>query len=154
MVMNQALIQFVIFFALIILGFWAGTFVEKKHYKSIKNREQKFLNLPAVTSKNVLEENAQVEKAILVTGSAVISIDYFKRFLAGLRNLFGGEIISYETLIDRARREAVLRMKEDSVGADIILNLRIETSSISKGAKKSLGSIEAIAYGTAITIRQ
>ena len=32
----------------------------------------------------------QVESAALVHGSAVISIDYFKRFLAGLRNIVGG----------------------------------------------------------------
>jgi uncharacterized protein YbjQ (UPF0145 family) len=86
----------------------------------------------------------------------VISLDYFKRILAGLRNIFGGEISSYETLIDRARREAILRMKERSKGASIILNVRIETSSIGQSAnqRKTVGSIEAIAYGTAVTLRK
>ena len=89
-------------------------------------------------------------------GSAVISIDYFKRILAGLRNIVGGEVKSYETLVDRARREATLRMKEMAWDADIILNLRIEISAIGNSAnnRKAIGSIEAIAYGTAITYKK
>ena len=40
--------------------------------------------------------------------------------------------------------------------ADIILNLRIETSAIGNSAnrRKAIGSIEAIAYGTAITYKK
>jgi uncharacterized protein YbjQ (UPF0145 family) len=146
-------LQSIIPVALIILGYWTGSAVEKKHYRSIKSRERKLLNLPAVTGKNFLDEKTEIEKAELVTGSVVISIDYFKRFLAALRNLFGGEVTSYETLVDRARREAVLRMKEKAEDADIIINLRIETSSIGRKASNRIGSIEALAYGTAVTIR-
>ena len=66
-------------------------------------------------------------------------IDYFKRFLAGLRNIFGGTVRSYESLIDRARREAVLRMKEMAGDASVIVNVRIETSNIGmKSGKKVL----------------
>ena len=88
--------------------------------------------------------------AELVLGSVVISVDYFKRILAALRNIFGGPVQSYETLVDRARREAVLRMKESCINADQIINLRIETSSISKGGRNTIGSVEVLAYGTAI----
>jgi uncharacterized protein YbjQ (UPF0145 family) len=84
----------------------------------------------------------------------VISVDYFKRFLASLRNIFGGRISSYETLVDRARREAILRMKASCPGATQIINVRLETSSLSKNTRKgSIGSIEVFAYGTAITYR-
>ena len=60
---------------------------------------------------------------------------------------------SYESLVDRARREATLRMKEAAGDAHIILNTRIETSAIGHSAnqRSTVGSIEAIAYGTAIT---
>jgi uncharacterized protein YbjQ (UPF0145 family) len=64
---------------------------------------------------------------------------------------------SYETLIDRARREAILRMKEQARSADAIVNFRIETSSISKGGRrrgKTVGTVEALAYGTAIRIKK
>ena len=152
----EQLFQLIIFVILVSLGYVVGSIREANHYKSIKKREKEFLNLPAVNIKNALDEKAEVESAELVYGSAVISIDYFKRVLAGLRNIFGGEMVSYETLVDRARREAILRMKEMAKGVDIILNVRIETAAIGKSAnrRKSLGSLEVLAYGTAVTLRK
>ncbi len=148
--------QLILLIALITIGYVAGTLAESRHYRSIISRERELLNLPAVTLKDAWEQGADVEKAELVQGSVVVSLDYFKRVLAGLRNIFGGEVGAYETLVDRARREAVLRMKERSRGADIIVNVRIETSSIGKTAenRNTVGSIEAIAYGTAVTLRK
>ncbi len=148
--------QLILLISLIVIGYIAGTLAESRHYRSIETRERGLLNLPAVTLKNAWEQDTDIEKAELVQGSVVISLDYFKRVLAGLRNIFGGEIGAYETLVDRARREAVLRMKEGSRGADIIVNVRIETSAIGKTAenRNTIGSIEAIAYGTAVTLRK
>ncbi|HEB76178.1 MAG TPA: heavy metal-binding domain-containing protein [Nitrospirae bacterium] len=146
----------IVFVVLLSLGYFAGSVAESRHYRSIKRRERELLNLPAVTAADFLDEGAEVVDARLVHGSVVISIDYFKRILAGLRNLFGGEVNSYLTLIDRARREAVLRMKEEAGGADVILNLRIETSVIGRNAdrRKTVGSIEVMAYGTAVTLKR
>jgi uncharacterized protein YbjQ (UPF0145 family) len=141
----------IIFIILLTLGYVTGRMAESRHYRSIEARERELLSLPVVTLKNALEEQKEIARVELVTGNVVVSVDYFKRFLATLRNLFGGRVTSYETLLDRARREAILRMKEAAKGADIIMNLRIETASISKGAKKTIGSIETLAYGTAIT---
>ena len=88
----------------------------------------------------------------LVAGNVVISVDFFKKFIASLRYLVGGPVTSYESLIDRARREAVLRMKAEAklVGAEYVFNVKMETSSISKGNRDSIGSIEVLAYGTAV----
>lgn len=145
----------IIFLALMTLGFGVGTFLEKRHYRSINRREKEFLNLPAVTLKTAHYTPDQVASARLVWGSAVISIDYFKKILAGLRNIFGGKVKSYESLVDRARREATLRMKEMAGDAAVIVNVRIETASVGKQAnKKSVGCLEAVAYGTAITFKK
>ncbi len=147
------MVDLIIFLILITIGYIAGTLAEKRHYRSIRKRETEFLNLPAVTMKGVDYPAEKVKSAQMVYGSAVISIDYFKRMLAGLRNIFGGTVKSYETLIDRARREALLRMKEMAGSATVIVNVRIETSAIGKRAnKKGVGCLEAIAYGTALTI--
>jgi len=54
------------------------------------------------------------------------------------------------SLLDRGRREAILRMKEQFPDADLIVNFRMATSSISKGRKNAIGSTEVHAYGTAI----
>lgn len=141
---------------LVALGYFAGSYAERRHYRSIREREEGFLTLPAV-SLRLLTEPERAERSYLVSGSAVISVDYFKRVLAGLRSLVGGRVKSYESLLDRARREALLRLKEQARGADEIVNLRIETTSISKGSMnrdQSVSTVEALAYGTAVTYRK
>jgi uncharacterized protein YbjQ (UPF0145 family) len=87
---------------------------------------------------------------MLVTGGVVISVDFFKLIATSLRNFFGGNMRAYETLVDRARREAVLRLKESCPDATQIINLRLETSSIYKGNDGQIGSVEVLAYGTAL----
>ena len=130
-------------------GYFFGRRAEQKHYRSIEKRERDLLMLPLTSSKYPLTDK-DVAEVKLVQGAVVISVDYFKRMLAGLRNIFGGKVTSYETLLDRARREAVLRLRESCLDADEIINLRIETSSISKGNNSRIGSVEVLAYGTAV----
>ena len=135
---------------LIVLGYVFGRLAETRHYRSIQAREAKLLSLPTTSSKRPIGKLSGIREAHLVQGSVVISVDYFKRLLAALRNLVGGPLQSYETLLDRARREAILRLKESCPQADQIINLRIETSSISKGEGNAIGCVEVLAYGTAI----
>lgn len=143
------------FLTILALCYVIGTLVEKRHYRSIRKREKEFLYLPAVTMKDLDYPDEQIKSAELVYGSAVISIDYFKKFLAGLRNIFGGTVKSYESLIDRARREAILRMKEMAPDASVIVNVRIETATIGRKAnRKGVGCLEAIAYGTALKLEK
>ncbi len=146
------MIDLIIFLTLLITGYLFGQYFERKHYRSILKRESDTLQLPLLTLKTVPEDIKRCN-AELVAGNVVISVDYFKRFLAGLRAIVGGRVKSYESLVDRARREAILRMKEQAIdkGAVVVTNVRIETSSISKGRRKTIGSIEVLAYGTAIS---
>lgn len=135
---------------IIAIAMVTGSILEKRHYRSIEERERRNGRLPLLTGKRYPSDRS-IAEARFVSGSVVISYDHFKRFLAGLRMIFGGEVKSYVSLIDRGRREAILRMKEKCSRADLIINLRIETSSISKGhAKKRLGAVEVFAYGTAL----
>lgn len=149
--LNDVTINLGIFVVFLTLGYTVGRVAEKRHYRSILRREATLSDLMIVTTKT-LPARAVAPKTQLVMGSVVISVDYFKRFVAGLRMLFGGRVHTYESLLDRGRREALLRMQERAkkLGADMIFNVRFETSSISKGAGKSLGSAEVLAYGTAI----
>ncbi len=147
------MIDLIIFLFLVALGFFIGSFAEKRHLRSIEQRENQYLNDPIVTMEKSAFAEDKVESAKLVSGSAVISVDYFKRLLASLRNIFGGKVKSYESLLDRARREALLRMREEATGAGIIVNVRIETAAIGRRAnKKGVGCVEAIAYGTALKL--
>ncbi len=133
------------------VGYVFGRIAEKRHYKSIIKREKQYRHIAAISSR-IPPPSQPADASMLVTGSVVISVDYFKRFLASLRTLIGGRIISYESLLDRARREAILRMKQqaESYGADKVFNIKLETASISKSAKGAIGSIEVLAYGTAL----
>lgn len=141
----------IIFLVLLGLGYGFGRFSEQRHFRSIIRREKALKDLPVIASKfppaTLIPPNTR-----LVCGSVVISVDYFKRFLARLRNLVGGRVKSYESLLDRARREAILRMKQSAkqMGAAMVFNIKLETASISKGRKNTVGAIEVLAYGTAI----
>ncbi|WP_029917079.1 YbjQ family protein [Pelobacter seleniigenes] len=150
-------LDLLIFLILLVLGYLAGTLAEKRHYRSIIRREKALLKLPVVTAEGSFPAE-RIQNAELVCGSVVISIDYFKRLLAILRNIFGGRVKSYESLVDRARREAILRMKEeaDRRGAKMVINMRLATAAIGKNAnrKKNIGSVEAIAYGTAVVLQK
>lgn len=140
----------IIFIVLLSLGYFIGQYAEKRHYRSIIEREADFNKLPAIASRFPPEDRPY--KQALVIGNTVVSVDYFKRFIAALRNVFGGRVTSYESLLDRARRESVLRMKAQAktMGASLVFNIKYETASISKGAGYSIGSIEVLAYGTAL----
>jgi uncharacterized protein YbjQ (UPF0145 family) len=133
----------------IIIALITGTIMENRHFRSILMREKEYSSIPVLNGKKYPADHP-VTKSLFISGSVVVSIDYFKRFLARLRNIFGGEVKSYVSLVDRGRREAVLRMKEKCPDADLIINLRLETSSISKGKGKSIGTVEVFAYGTAL----
>lgn len=134
----------------LLFAMFTGHWVEKRHFASIRQRELALANLPAVPTRS-WDAARTVADARVVVGSVVISHDHFKRFLTKLRKIFGGRIRSYETLLDRGRREAVLRLKEQATGADIVLNLRIATSNIaSTQGKRGVGAVEVIAYGTAV----
>lgn len=136
---------------LILTGRFVGATLERRHYKSIAEREARFREQPALSTKQS-SALASVRRADLAIGSVVVSVDYFKRFLSGFRMIFGGEIRSYSSLIDRARREAILRMKESQPDADAFINTRLETSTISStSGDEGLGTIEVLAYGTAVT---
>jgi uncharacterized protein YbjQ (UPF0145 family) len=135
---------------LILIGKVVGSSIERSHYRSIVKREARFGAQPALSTKQ-LDAPGPLRSASLATGSVVVSVDHFKRFVSGFRMIFGGEVRSYSSLIDRARREAVLRMKESQPDADAYINTRLETSTIaSTTGDEGIGTIEVLAYGTAV----
>jgi uncharacterized protein YbjQ (UPF0145 family) len=91
--------------------------------------------------------------ATLVTGATVIAADYLKTFLSGFRMIFGGEMRSYSSMIERARREARLRMVEEArhKGALAVINVRFETSPIALNTGRNAAPMsEVLCYGTAL----
>lgn len=99
-------------------------------------------NLELVPGKRVLQHFG------LVQGSTVRSKHAGRDLMAGLKNIFGGELKGYTELLQESRAEAVDRMSEQAraVGANAVLNIRFSTSSVAQGAA------EIFAYGTAVTL--
>ncbi len=141
---------------LLVATYFVGNAFEKRHYRSIQERETQMIRVPAINFR-ALPVNWVATQGELVTGSVVIAVDYFKRFLAGLRALIGGPVKSYESLLDRGRREAILRMKSAAIGRgyNAIINVRLETSCLASSTRKGqrLAGIEILAFGTAVKVR-
>ena len=88
----------------------------------------------------------------MFVGEAVIATDYLKSFLAKFRNLFGGEIKSYQSLLDRARRESLLRILEQARadGYNAICNVRFATADIGgNSAMRRVATVAILASATA-----
>lgn len=148
--------QLITIIILLCVGYGFGSHFEKSHYKSIIKRERQIAKKPVISFVKKVSLN-NVRQSQLVCGSCVISIDYFKKFIAGFSNIIGGNVVSYESLVDRARREAVLRMTEKANSYDMIVNTKIETTTIGKSKKnrkKSASAISVLVYGTAVKVEK
>jgi uncharacterized protein YbjQ (UPF0145 family) len=137
-----------ILLALLVLGYGVGRLLERRHYRSIRAREQALRHVLALNTRYV-PEGVVATGAQLVSGGVVISSDYFKTFVAGFRAFFGGRFRGYETLLERARREALLRLKEaaQAQGSTLVIGVRFESTTI---AGSSTPSVEVMAFGTAL----
>jgi len=101
-------------------------------------------NLEQVPGKKIVQHFG------LVQGNTIRAKHVGKDFLAGLKNIFGGELGAYTELLAESRQEATDRMVQQaqSMGANAIVNVRYSTSSVAQGAA------ELYAYGTAVKIEQ
>jgi len=138
---------------LVLVGLFVGKAVENKHLQNLALREGQLRHILYCNLKR-LPTNVKVENCFLVNGCVVIATDYFKAFVAHWRNIFGGEMRSYRSLMDRARREAMVRMLEQAqqAGAQLVWNVRFDTIPLKDSEGKASG-VEMLAYGTAVVIR-
>jgi len=84
----------------------------------------------------------------VVSGSTVRAKHLGRDLMAGLKNVFGGELKGYTELLGESRDQAIERMKSQAsqMGANAIVNVRFSTSSVAAGAA------EIYVYGTAVTV--
>ena len=142
---------------LLALGFGSGKTIEHLHLQDLTKRERRHRRLPALTTQRV-PANWRVEEAMLLTGSVVISLDYWKRFAASLKQIFGGNVRSFETLFARARREALMRLKEAAAarGCDVVIGVRLESAELANQMANGKGTagVELIAVGTGLRTKR
>ena len=99
-------------------------------------------NMEHVPGKNIVEHFG------LVQGNTIRAKHIGRDFMAGLKNIFGGELKGYTELLQESRQEAMDRMSEQArlMGANAVVNIRFATSSVAQGAA------ELFAYGTAVRV--
>lgn len=99
-------------------------------------------NVSTVPGKKIVEHFG------IVQGSTVRAKHIGRDFMAGLKNIVGGELKGYTELLQDSREEAMNRMTEQArqLGANAVVNIRFATSSVAQGAA------ELFVYGTAIRV--
>lgn len=128
-----------------------GRVREKNHFEDLARREALHREFPVIGLSS-LPAGMVALRGELVTGQVVIASDYLKNFFAQYRQLFGGEMKSYQTMMQRAKAEARLRMVEEArhLGAIAVINVRFETSQIGQARGKAAAMSEVLCYGTAV----
>ncbi|WP_367111972.1 YbjQ family protein [uncultured Psychrobacter sp.] len=154
--MNQSFTQMLINYAplviLFVVGWFFGARHERQHLARLVISEKELGHIIVSTERFYRPKISANSEGELVLGSVVIAQDYFKMVIARILSLFGKNLTTYETLLDRARREAVVRMRiqAQAKGYNHIYGVRLEVTNINQ-----LGSmVEAIAYGTAVISTQ
>ena len=99
-------------------------------------------NVETVPGKRIIEHYG------LVSGSTVRAKHVGRDFMAGLKNIVGGELKGYTELLNDSRDQATQRMIQQAqeLGANAVVNVRFSTSSVAQGAS------EIYVYGTAVLI--
>ena len=128
-------------------GWLLATWFERRHIKSINEREIPLQGISVNTAKRI--PPCQPEGVTLLIGSVVVAHDYFRTLIIFLRSVIGGNIKPYERLVQRGRREALIRLKEEAElrGIDKVINVRFTTNAV---AGRFLHAIEMVAYGTGV----
>lgn len=138
------MLEIIVFLSLFGIGWFFGRKAEQDHWRSLAEQEKSLAYISIDTNKFSRSD----EEGCFVSGNVVLANDYFKLVLANIRNFFGGTIGSYETVVERARREAIVRLKQDAQAAGLnhIMGLRLSTTQLNETG----GVVEVLAYGTAV----
>ena len=150
------LVLYIVVPLVVLAVFWtAGSANERKHLKSLVERERMLQGILLTTLKRPCGAVSAERTPQLICGEAVIASDGFKSWLFGLKNLVGGESKTFVRLFDRARREATLRMLESAKaqGYNAVCNVRYGGTDIggntSAGGKKANPMAIVAVSGTA-----
>ena len=142
--MDGLILQIIIFAILFSVGFGFGRYNEGKHFRHLDEQEQRLAYIRVNNSRFVVSEYS----GQMISSNVVISHDYFKYAIANVQNMLGGRLTSYESVVERARREAIVRLKleAEKIGATQIMGIRLSTTELGMQG----GMVEVFAYGTAI----
>ena len=123
----EAIVNLAVVIGLLMLGLIAGGLAERRHLRSLEEREARHRGVLITDLKSFPQLAPGPRPPKLVVAEVVIASDYLKSFLASLRQIFGGEMRSLGTLMTRGRREIVMRLVQQAraEGYNAICNMRM-----------------------------
>ena len=146
-------IQIFIVLFLLGLGFFIGGRREQNHFARLARRRK---NVSHILTSDVktFPEGCHLEglTPTLVTSQVVIASDYLKTFFGNIRQLVGGEMKSYQSLLVRAREESLIQLLEraEREGYDAVCNIRVDTADIGGNSmQRGVPTVGIMATGTA-----
>ena len=91
----------------------------------------------------------ETEMLGIVKGTTIQSVHIGKDIGSAFKTLVGGELQSYNEMLNKARALATERMvrEAEALGADAVVGVRYASSSVMQGAA------EVMVYGTAVRYR-
>jgi uncharacterized protein YbjQ (UPF0145 family) len=104
-----------------------------------------------VTTTNAIEGRRVTDYLGVVHGCAVMGSNLFRDFFAGIRDVVGGRVGSYETVVADAKEAAMAELlaRAGSLGADAIIGVSFDHDSIG-GDNKTILMVSAT--GTAVRL--
>jgi uncharacterized protein YbjQ (UPF0145 family) len=148
----ELVFNFGIFLILLLVGLFVGGWQERRHFASILRREQQMAETLVTQIKSFPDSVPGDPPPMIMVAEVVVGTDYLKSFLARLRNIFGGEVRSYQSLLERARREAALRIlaRARHQGYNAVCNMRFETADVGgNSTMRTVAMVAIMATGTA-----
>jgi len=127
------------------VGWTVAWMLERRHLKKLAAREAEVAHITALPTPHFDDPGTQDTDFLI--SSAAYCHDFFRSFVIFIRRMFGGHVSAYQRLLDRARREAMVRLKEEAAvrGVTTIYAVRLEENNLSRNFPR----IEVMAYGTA-----
>ena len=108
---SQMLMNYAPLVILFVVGWFFGARHERQHLAQLAISEKQLNHIIVSTERFYQPALADGTQGELVLGSVVIAQDYFKMVIARVLSIFGKNLTTYETLLERARREALVRMR-------------------------------------------
>jgi uncharacterized protein YbjQ (UPF0145 family) len=101
-----------------------------------------------LSTRSTIQGKQIVKELGLVKGNTIRASHFGKDFMAGIKNLVGGEISEYTKLMAESREQSIDRMIESAqeLGANAIVGIRFSTSEVMHHAA------EIVVYGTAVVV--
>jgi uncharacterized protein YbjQ (UPF0145 family) len=149
-----------LFFPVLGLLVWGGSWLfgnlhQNKLLLTLNNEEKALVGrVNPVTNLSQPSQARQVDSSSLIMESISVGPSWWQMLMGGIKGIFGGKIHSYDKMLTYGRRVVIHRLRVQAIqsGFDEVINLRVETSMISKKSKRDdkTAAYEFTAYGTAI----